>query len=84
MSSELYCSFCRKSEHQVAKLVSGRGVYICDACVEIASRIMQGVGPSTPKERLWRRIAARVRNITEALRNRALFGQAERHSCSAG
>ena len=29
----LYCSFCRKDEHAVEKLIGGPGVYICDACV---------------------------------------------------
>jgi ATP-dependent Clp protease ATP-binding subunit ClpX len=38
----LRCSFCRKDETQVAKLVAGPRVYICDQCVTIASRIMEG------------------------------------------
>ena len=29
----LRCSFCRKSETGVTKLVAGPNVYICDACV---------------------------------------------------
>jgi len=41
MSSELRCSFCEKSEHEVQKLVAGGGGgYICDECVKIAARIM--------------------------------------------
>jgi ATP-dependent protease Clp ATPase subunit len=80
MSSELNCSFCQKSEHQVEKLVAGPGVYICDACVEIASRIMQDAGRPTPKEGLWRRLAARLRGVIEALRHRMLFGQAAGHA----
>ena len=38
----LRCSFCRKDESQVSKLVAGPRVYICDACVAIASQIMEG------------------------------------------
>ena len=38
----LACSFCGKSEIEVAKLVAGPKVYICDECVALASRIMQG------------------------------------------
>jgi hypothetical protein len=38
----LYCSFCRKSEAAVEKLIGGPGVYICDACVELCNRILAG------------------------------------------
>jgi len=34
----LYCSFCRKNDEQVKKLVAGPGVYICDACIYLARR----------------------------------------------
>jgi hypothetical protein len=33
----LYCSFCHKPHTKVAKLVSGPGVYICDACISLAA-----------------------------------------------
>ena len=36
----LRCSFCGRDHDAVKKLVSGPGVYICDACVAEASRIM--------------------------------------------
>ncbi len=36
----LRCSFCRKNEAEVSKLVAGPRVYICDKCVAIASQIM--------------------------------------------
>jgi len=36
----LKCSFCRRSEKDVAKLVAGPRVYICDRCVAAASEIM--------------------------------------------
>jgi hypothetical protein len=36
------CSFCRKDRHEVAKLVAGPGVYICDACIALCSRILTG------------------------------------------
>ena len=38
----LYCSFCRKSDKAVSKLIAGPGVYICDACVGLCSRILDG------------------------------------------
>jgi len=40
--SPLYCSFCRKDDATVAKLIGGPGVYICDACVAICNRILKG------------------------------------------
>jgi ATP-dependent Clp protease ATP-binding subunit ClpX len=38
----LCCSFCGKSEREVAKLVAGPSVYICDACVEACRLYMSG------------------------------------------
>jgi ATP-dependent Clp protease ATP-binding subunit ClpX len=37
----LRCSFCGKSEHEVARLVAGAKALICDQCVLKAARIMQ-------------------------------------------
>jgi hypothetical protein len=37
---KLACSFCRRSEAEVAKLVAGPRVYICDRCAAEAVRIM--------------------------------------------
>jgi len=74
MSSALECSFCRKSEHQVQKLVAGPGVYICDECVAIASRIMAASGPAPPKVPFWRRLFGRIHGAFDAVRHRHLFG----------
>jgi ATP-dependent protease Clp ATPase subunit len=38
----LYCSFCRRDEHTVEKLLGGPGVYICDACITICNKILAG------------------------------------------
>jgi hypothetical protein len=35
------CSFCLKPNTQVAKLVAGHGVYICNECVVLCSEIIQ-------------------------------------------
>ena len=36
------CSFCKKTEDQVRKLISGPdGVYICDECIGICAEIME-------------------------------------------
>jgi hypothetical protein len=36
----LYCSFCGKSQHDVRKLIAGPLVYICDACVQLCTNIV--------------------------------------------
>src|SRR3979490_1973339 len=40
----LDCSFCRKSQHAVKKLIAGPSVYICDECVELCVDIIQEEG----------------------------------------
>jgi len=37
----LYCSFCLKSDRQVAKLVGGPSVYICDGCIAVCNGILK-------------------------------------------
>jgi hypothetical protein len=41
----VYCSFCRKSHSEVARLVAGSGVYICSACIERAAEAVAHPGP---------------------------------------
>ncbi len=41
-SDLLYCSFCRKDQRHVAKMVGGPGVFICDACVKLCTRALEG------------------------------------------
>ena len=36
----LKCSFCGRSERQVAQLIAGPRVHICDACVGYCNRIL--------------------------------------------
>jgi ATP-dependent protease Clp ATPase subunit len=61
----LRCSFCGKDETQVSKLVAGPKVYICDACVNTARRIMDDGGGAAPTARpsAWRRLLAHVRQL---------------------
>ncbi|MCZ6462793.1 MAG: hypothetical protein O7A09_00525 [Proteobacteria bacterium] len=44
----LYCSFCRKDSKTVRKLISGPGIYICDACVILCNRILDGEHVAPP------------------------------------
>jgi ATP-dependent Clp protease ATP-binding subunit ClpX len=36
----LFCSFCRKSDREVDRLIGGQGVYICGSCVERSVKIL--------------------------------------------
>ena len=38
----MFCSFCRKSQHDVKKLIAGPGVFICDECVGLCDKIIDG------------------------------------------
>ena len=39
----LHCSFCLKSQHEVAKLIAGPGfIFICDECVGLCDSIIAG------------------------------------------
>lgn len=63
-----YCSFCLKSQHEVAKLVAGPGnVSICDACVGLCNEWIAGRTPDgsdfparekLPSERLLAQLPA--------------------------
>lgn len=39
-NSDLCCSFCGKREGQVGRLIAGRGVYICDECIEFCKDML--------------------------------------------
>ena len=45
---KLRCSFCRRTDDEVAKLVAGARGYICDRCATEAVRIMNDVPPPDP------------------------------------
>ena len=36
-----FCSFCCKSEHEVAQLITGPNVHICDECVEMCVHMIR-------------------------------------------
>ncbi len=38
---KICCSFCRKQQGQVEKLIAGPGVYICNECVELCEAIIE-------------------------------------------
>ncbi|MFJ6213370.1 ClpX C4-type zinc finger protein [Streptomyces sp. NPDC092296] len=48
----VHCSFCLKAEADVAKLISGPGVYICDACVGACNDLL-GAAAGAPEIPAW-------------------------------
>jgi hypothetical protein len=65
------CSFCGKPNTQVAKLVAGPGVYICDECVALCQLIItqsqSGSKPgSVPRLRAWE-LTDNVNAVLESL-----------------
>ena len=48
----LRCSFCRRDASQVARLVAGPHVYICDKCAYETIRIMEDAPPPADEGRL--------------------------------
>jgi ClpX C4-type zinc finger len=50
----LSCSFCRKSDREVARLIGGPGVYICERCVESCVKILKPhQGETVPEFAGW-------------------------------
>lgn len=49
-SETLHCSFCNRNAHEVANLIAGKGVYICDVCVQNSVEILKKNAPA-PKLR---------------------------------
>jgi hypothetical protein len=40
-SDQRRCSFCKRSERRVGRLIAGPGVHICDSCVEFCNEILE-------------------------------------------
>src|SRR6266566_1699794 len=52
-TTEVACTFCGLPPTEVAKLVAGPGVLICDGCVALAQRVIREAGPvETARTRL--------------------------------
>jgi hypothetical protein len=48
------CSFCAKPSSEVAKVIAGPGVYICDECIRLCNAILaqEQQKPSQPERQL--------------------------------
>ncbi|MBU3699889.1 MAG: ATP-dependent Clp protease ATP-binding subunit ClpX [Candidatus Kapabacteria bacterium] len=42
----LHCSFCNRNAQEVANLIAGKGVYICDVCVQNSVEILKKNAPA--------------------------------------
>ncbi len=48
--SEIACSFCGKSQHDVRRLIAGNDVFICDECIDLCNSILEEeFGNNSPK-----------------------------------
>jgi len=71
-----YCSFCLKSQHEVAKLVAGPGlVMICDACVGMCQAYLEGRTPDLsgfppPKALPTERLIAQLPGVEATVRGK--------------
>jgi hypothetical protein len=53
------CTWCERSPAEVAKLIAGPKVYLCDACIASAERLVAGRPAAGPFVRLtWKGLAA--------------------------
>ena len=69
MAVVIVCSFCRKSQYQVRRLVAGPDVHICDECVELAHRIIEHGNSPPPGSSVWVRALAWGRRVLSDIRS---------------
>jgi len=65
------CSFCGKPNTQVAALVAGPGVYICDECVGLCQQVIADRPASVPRLMPWEQatdLAAVLENLPRIAR----------------
>jgi ATP-dependent Clp protease ATP-binding subunit ClpX len=75
---KLKCSFCRRNEAEVEKLVAGPRVYICDRCAAEVARIMNNSDHPEAQPKAMHR-GAILKRLKESLR-RGIRRTAERQS----
>lgn len=46
----LHCSFCKKNQNEVKKLVAGPSVYVCNECIKLCSKIIEDDKEAEVKE----------------------------------
>ncbi len=86
------CSFCMKTDGEVARLVAGLGVYICNECVGLADELIRTVPLSdSPRLEPWEHAGSLEEALTTLPRVAATTSQVEaslagwvRHARSLG
>jgi ATP-dependent Clp protease ATP-binding subunit ClpX len=63
----LGCSFCSKSQKEVAKLIAGPGVYICNHCIDLCNDIIDDEASHASLEALTK-ASSRVDLLVDRLR----------------
>lgn len=56
-ATSIVCSFCLKAASEVAKMVAGPGVFICDECVALCTQIIQSGPAEKPARTGWEKQA---------------------------
>ncbi len=41
LAAPVTCSFCKKAQWRVEKLIAGPGVHICDECIDLCNEIIE-------------------------------------------
>ncbi len=73
--NERYCSFCRRSENEVNRLIAGPdSVYICDECVYLCTEILKDEAPDSSEEGFFLETIPSPREIYDRL-NEYVVGQ---------
>jgi ATP-dependent Clp protease ATP-binding subunit ClpX len=72
---ERYCSFCRRGENEVNRLIAGpESVYICDECVYLCNEILAEEVPDSPEEAFFLETIPSPKEIYDRL-NEYVVGQ---------
>ncbi len=74
-ANTLYCSFCFKSQHEVAKLIAGpASIFICDECIALCNEYVAGRQPKVAKaatdELPSERLLQRLQSIEQTLQGK--------------
>jgi ATP-dependent Clp protease ATP-binding subunit ClpX len=62
VKEQLCCSFCKKKQSEVKKLIAGPSVYICDECIHLCIQILENELGSEKKELRKRMTPGEIKN----------------------
>jgi len=80
-SGSYRCSFCRKTQEQVRKLIAGQGVFICDECIALCAEIAVDPSPSAPaRSNPWGDTTPTPREIHAALNEHVISQERAKRS----